>query len=74
MTDALVINKPCSLRAANNRVRSRKAHGDDRYSWCLFVDGREVMSGMDKAEVAWRKKKAINNIMAGRVWHALPVL
>lgn len=36
------------------RVTYRKHGGDDKYSWSVFVDGREKWSGMDRNEAAWR--------------------
>lgn len=47
-----------------SRVKVRKSGGDDRYSWALFIDGREKWNGMSRDEAAWRRKQEIEALRA----------
>jgi hypothetical protein len=40
-----------------SRVTYRKADGDHRYSWAVFVDGRMKWNGMSREEAKWRADK-----------------
>lgn len=40
-----------------SRVTARKYLGDDRGSWAVFVDGRPVVTGLEKSEVAYYRRK-----------------
>lgn len=46
-------------RDRKKRAKIAKSGGDDRYSWALFIDGREVYSGMDRSEATWRRDRYI---------------
>jgi hypothetical protein len=47
--------------AIERRVTARKAHGDDAYSWAVFVDGKEVYNGLSKSEVPYYKAEAVKH-------------
>ena len=59
-----------TLAEAKRRVRIAKYNGDDAYSYALFIDGRVTYAGMDRNEVRWRRKRAQENLVAGRRWDA----
>lgn len=42
-------------------VRIMKWGGDDIYSWSMFLNGREVYSGMSKSEASWRRNRYIES-------------
>lgn len=46
-------------RARARRVRIRQVGGDDGYQWCLIVDGRQLIGGMDRREAEWRRTRFI---------------
>ena len=37
-------------------ITARKYLGDDQYSWAVFKDGRPVVTGLTRREVAYYKK------------------
>lgn len=39
------------------KITARKWAGDDAASWAIFVDGRPIVSGLTRREVAYHKKK-----------------
>lgn len=43
--------------ARPKRITARKYMGDDAYSWAVFVDGRPVVTGLSKREVAYWKAR-----------------
>ena len=45
------------------RVTAKKHGGDDKYSWSVFVDGREKWDGMSQSEARWRKNAAIKILL-----------
>jgi hypothetical protein len=38
------------------KITARKYLGDDQYSWAVFKDGRPVVTGLTRREVAYYKK------------------
>lgn len=38
------------------KITARKYCGDDKYSWAVFKDGRPVVTGLSRTEVAYYKK------------------
>ena len=44
---------------ATRAVTMRKSGGNDRYSWAVFVHGREKWNGMDRNEASWRRREEI---------------
>ena len=38
------------------KITARKYLGDDKYSWAVFRDGRPVVTGLTRREVAYYKK------------------
>lgn len=38
------------------KITARKYLGDDKYSWAVFKDGRPVVTGLMRSEVAYYKK------------------
>ena len=42
---------------AAQRITARKYGGDDAYSWAVFLDGRPVVTGLSRPEVAYYKKQ-----------------
>lgn len=45
------------------RVTMRKSGGDDKYSWSVFVDGREKWNGMDRREATWRRNAEVKILL-----------
>lgn len=39
------------------RITARKYMGDDAYSWAVFADGRPVVTGLSRPEVAYHKRQ-----------------
>ena len=46
-------------RARMRRVRIRQIGGDDGYQWCLIIDGKQHIHGMDRREAEWRRTRFI---------------
>ncbi len=46
-------------RARARRVRIQQVGGDDGYQWCLIIDGRQHIRGMDRREAEWRRARFI---------------
>ena len=46
-------------RARARRVRIRQVGGDDGYQWCLIIDGKQYIGGMDRREAEWRRTRFI---------------
>ena len=40
-------------------ITSRKAGGDDAYSWAVFINGRMMVNGLSSREVPYYKKEAL---------------
>ena len=38
------------------KITARKYMGDDKYSWAVFVDGRPVVTGLLRSQVAYYKR------------------
>jgi hypothetical protein len=54
----MAIDKSKLTTEQKNRMKSSKIAkhlGDDLYSWCLFIDGRDKYNGMSKSEATWRR-------------------
>lgn len=48
-------------RARKKEATIRKSGGDDKYSWTLFINGRDVYNGMGRFEAAWRRDRYIDS-------------
>lgn len=46
------------------RITARKFMGDDRHSWAVFVDGRPIVTGLGKSEVAYYKRIQLDRLNA----------
>lgn len=56
-----------AFRAAQRRVRGpRQVGGDDGYHYALWLDGRQVASGMMRDEATYYKNRIILDLMNGR--------
>lgn len=46
-------------KVTHRRVTARKHMGDDAGSWAVFLDGRPVVTGLNKSEVSYYKRQVI---------------
>ncbi len=45
-----------------SRITARKYMGNDLYSWAVFLDGRPVVTGLSRGEVAYWKRRIADEI------------
>jgi len=51
------------LARARRRITARKYQGDDAYSWAVFLDGRPVVTGLNKSQVRYYREQIAREIV-----------
>lgn len=45
-----------------SRITARKYQGDDFFSWAVFLDGRPIITGLARTEVAYWKARIAKDL------------